>query len=333
MFLILGLSILLVTLLVLNNAASLLTVLLWRMFGKRINRWSARSAAQTLFLLRTLPSALSIGGVLFLFAPAYLRHESRVNHEDVSIKLGILAVISMIGIAVALARGIATWLATRRLTAEWLNNSKPIHISSVTVPVYQVDHSFPLIAVVGAFRPRLFVATQIFESLTPAELTAALEHEKGHILAHDNLKRAVVRACRDLSLISVGSDMHDAWLEFSEAAADEFAARQDRETGLDLASAIVKIARMIPAGARPAITAGAFLATEEGVRGFTARVRRLVRVSESDQHHFETTASVISRLSLMIPAALTLLIGVVTFESRVLSAIHGVIEHAVYLLD
>lgn len=332
MFFILGLSVLLVALLVLNNAASLMAVFLWRMFGGRINGWSARRSAQTLFLLRTLPAALSIGGVLFLFAPAYLRHESRVNHEDVSMKLGILAAISTIGIAVALVRGIATWRATRRLTAEWLCNAKPIYISTVTVPVYQVHHPFPLIAVVGAFRPRLFIATQILESLTPAELTAALEHENGHILAHDNLKRAVVRACRDLSLILVGRDMHDAWLELSEAAADEFAARQDRAIGLDLASAIVKIARMIPAGARPAMTAGAFLATEEGAWGFTARVRRLVCVSESVQGGFETT-SVISRLSLMIPAALTLLIGVMTFESHVLSAIHGVIEHAVYLLD
>jgi len=332
MFFFLGLSVLLVALLVLNNAAALIAVLLWRVFAGRINGWSARRSAQTLFLLRTLPAALSIGAVLLLFAPAYLRHESRVNYEGVSMKLGILAVISTMGIVMALVRGIATWRATRRLTADWLCNARRLHISTIAVPVYQIDHPFPLIAVVGVFRPRLFIATQILESLTPAELTAALEHENGHILAYDNLKRAVVRACRDLSLISVGKDMHDAWLELSEAAADEFAARQDRAIGLDLASAILKIARMIPEGGRPATTAGAFLATEDGARGFTARVRRLVCVSESVPQGLETP-SVSSRLSLMIPAALTLLLGFMTFEAHVLSAIHGVIEHAVYLLN
>ncbi|HWN10177.1 MAG TPA: M56 family metallopeptidase [Pyrinomonadaceae bacterium] len=332
MFFVLGLSILLVTLLILNNAASLIALLLWKLFRRNISRWSAQRSAQALFLLRVLPAVLGIGAVLLLFAPAYLRHEPRVGHEDVSLKMASLALLSTIVILVTVVRGMATWRATRRLASQWLSHARLIEINSVSVPAYQVDHPFPLIAVVGSFRPRLFIASQIFEKLTPAELNAALEHENGHIRAHDNLKRTVVRACRGLSLISVGSDLDNAWLEASEIAADEFAARQDRAIGLDLASAIVKIARMIPSGARPAITAGAFLASEESAKGFSARVRRLVHVSGAVQPR-SAKPSAISNLRLMIPAALTLLLFAITSESQILSAVHGVIEHTVHFLD
>jgi len=332
MFFVLGLCILLAALLVLNSAASLIVSLLWKMFGGRITRWSGYRSAQTLFLLRTLPIALGIGAVLFLFAPAYLRHEPRVGHEDVSVKLAIFAAFSAICIAVAIVRAIATWRSTTRLTAEWLRTAEPIQIPTINIPTYQVEHPFPLIAVVGAFRQRLFIARQVFQSLTPAELTAALEHETGHMLAHDNLKRAVVRACRDLVLVPGVRALDRAWLEASEAAADEFAARRGRRIGLDLASALVKIARMIPPGARPTMTAGAFLASEEGAFGFRARVQHLVCLADNQQEQ-STAAGLIAQLPKLIPVALTLLLVALTSQIQILPAIHAVIERAVFLLD
>jgi hypothetical protein len=42
---------------------------------------------------------------------------------------------------------------------------------------------------------------------------------------------------------------------------------------------------------------------------------------------------VTSQLPLIVPAALTLLLVGLTSESRILSAVHAVLEHAVYLLD
>jgi hypothetical protein len=330
MFFVLGLAIVLATLLVLNTVASLVATLFWKVFGGRVIRWSAQRAAQTLFLLRTFPVALGIGGVLFLFAPAYLKHEPRVGHEDVSVKLAILAGLSAICIVVAVVRAVATWRATNRLTAEWLRNSRPVSIPNIDVPAYQVEHTFPLIAVVGAFRPRLFIARQVFESLSAAELTAALEHETGHIIANDNLKRAVVRVCRDLVLIPGGRALESAWLEASEAAADEFAARRGRRIGLDLASAIVKIARMIPPGARPTMTAGAFLANDVGA--FRSRVRHLVSLAD-DQPEPTSGQRPISQFPRLLPVALTLLLIALTSQPEILPTIHAVIEHAVYILD
>ena len=233
MFFVLGLSILLATLLVLNTGASMASFLVWRVFRVRISTWSSNRQVQTLFWMRTAPVALGICAVLFLVAPAYLRHEPRVGHEEVSVKLGILAILSTTVIAVAAIRAIATWRATSRLTGQWLSKAEPIQLPNLDLPAYQVPHAFPLIAVVGAFRPRLFIARQVVQTLSPAELKAALEHETGHLRAHDNLKRAIVRTCRELALVPGGGRLDRAWLDASEAAADEYAARRDRRFGLD----------------------------------------------------------------------------------------------------
>lgn len=330
MFFVLGISILLVALLVLNNAASLLAMLLWRIFRGRINHWPAQRTAQTLFLLRTAPVILSVAVVFFLFAPAYLRHESRTNYEELSGKLALLAILSLISIAVAVVRGIAAWRATNRLTAEWRRDAKQIHIPRITAPAFEVEHPFPLIAVVGAFRPQLFIAKQIFQSLTTAELAAALQHENAHIRAYDNVKRTLVRACGDMTFIPLGRDIDSAWLEASESAADELAAKEDHQLGLDLASAIVKIARLIPPGTRPAMTAGAFLAGDES--GFRSRVRRLLETPANQQLKTADTG-LIAQFRILIPAALTLILVALTIESHILPAIHGVIEHAVHILS
>ena len=333
MYFILGLSIVLATLLVLNNCASLMTSLFWRVIARRLNRGSASGSAQVLFLLRTVPVALAIGCVLFLFVPAYLMHEPRVGHEDISLKLAAMAIFSALGIAVALARGIASWRATARLTNDWLRSAEPIQIPNVSIPSYQVEHMFPLIAVVGAIRPRMFIAKQIFQSLTPEELAAAFEHEIGHIVAHDILKRGLVRACHDLLLIPCGRGLDKAWIEASEAAADEYASLRDRRIGLDLASALVKIARLIPAGARPTMTAGAFLVGDEDGVGFGTRVRRLVQLANaSDEQRLRFGRG--SQLPKLLSVALMLLfIVLVTNENHILPAVHSVIEHAVHILD
>src|SRR5438093_1171007 len=74
-------------------------------------------------------------------------------------------------------------------------------------------------------RPRLFVAQQLCDALSPVELSAALAHERGHLAARDNLKRALLRACRDvLTIVPAGRTLDRAWAESAEAAADEHAA-------------------------------------------------------------------------------------------------------------
>jgi hypothetical protein len=140
---------------------------------------------------------------------------------------------------------------------------------------------FPVIAVAGTLRPRLFVAEKICAALSDAELRAALAHECGHLAAHDNLKRALLRACRDvLSIVPVGRALDRAWAESTEVAADEHAARTGGPwAALDLAAALIKIARLVPAGTRPAMPVGAYLLEAPDEGHIARRVRRLTQLA------------------------------------------------------
>ena len=113
-------------------------------------------------------------------------------------------------------------------------------------------------------------------------MTAAIAHEGGHLSAHDNFKRSLLRACRDvLMIVPCGRSLDRAWAEAAECAADEHAAQQSAETALNLASALVKIAKMVPVGARAAVPMAAFLVGVEETRGVKARVRRLLEIASN----------------------------------------------------
>ena len=107
------------------------------------------------------------------------------------------------------------------------------------IPILKLRHSFPVFAVVGIVRPRLFVAEHVLETLDEQELTAVLRHELGHITALDNLKRLAIKLCGDLLVAPLGRGLDRDWSVAAEAAADEYAvAAGDRNTALSLAGAL-----------------------------------------------------------------------------------------------
>ena len=259
MFELLGLSLLLAALLTFNSLASFAMAGLWRVAGSLTSGWAAVSRARLLFTLRTLPALLAFLSVALFLVPAYIAYEPRHTAETVSFKLGLLAFLSATGIAVSIYRGIATHRATSNLTSDWLREGKPLQIEGIDIQSYRIEHPFPLIAIVGFLRPRLFVASQVLEILTPEEISAAVAHENGHLAARDNLKRGLLQACRDVLLVIPSGRLLDkAWSAASEEAADENAARLGSSVAIDLASALVKIARSIPQGARPAMPVSTF---------------------------------------------------------------------------
>lgn len=333
MFFLLGLSILLAALLAFNSIASLLASLLWRLLGAPAESLSAASRATIIFLLRTFPFATSLACVALLLAPAYVELEPRSSNERVSTKLAIIAFASAVGLAFAGWRGIASWYKTVRLTSDWLRHAERIELPHVSIPAYRMPHQFPVIAIVGVFRPRLFVADRILSSLSETELLATMEHEAGHIVSHDNLRRGLMRACHDvLVMIPCGRLLDRAWNEASEAAADEYAAGRGGRIALDLASALVKIARLVPTGVTPAMPAGVFLVGADEVGGVKDRVRRLMQLADDSRE--ERRTSVISRIPSWTPIALTVLIVVIASnEPHVLSSVHALIEASVYLLS
>ena len=334
MFLLLGISILLASLLMVNSLASLSMAGLWRIAARFTSDWSAEARARTVFLLRVGPAALSMLLAVLFLIPAYLVYEPRATHEKISLKLAALALISLVGIGLALFRGLAAWRATQRLTADWKAHGKPVQLDGIGVRAYLIDHSFPIIAIVGALRPNLFIARRVLESLTPDEIVAALAHESGHLATWDTLKRGVLRACRDVLLIvPSGRSLDTAWAEASECAADEYAARDGRERALDLASALVKIARMIPGGSRPTMPAGAFLLGDDDSSGVKWRVRRLVQLAGSETKPHLEPGLFRSILFWVSAASFVLLLAVVASTPLVLLTVHSLIERVVFFLD
>lgn len=265
-----------------NFFGSFLTSSFWRLAARFLENKPARNRAKIIFALRTFPSAIAIIFVFVFLVPSYFLFEPVSPKESVSVKLTALALIGISGFALAICRFCGDWLATNRLAKNWLAQSEAIEISNVSVPVYRINHQFPVIAVVGVLRPRMFIADKVFNLLDEEELQAAIAHEIGHLNARDNLKSTILRFCRDLLVFApFNRKLERAWAQNIESAADEYAAERGKQTAVNLAGALVKIARVVPPGAKPAMPAGAFL-IEQQTADVTWRVHRLLRTTEDD---------------------------------------------------
>jgi Zn-dependent protease with chaperone function len=315
-------------LLALNALASAAAGVAWRALAPRVQGWDAGARAGLLFALRVTPLVAAAVLAFALVVPAYLLHEPADSGESVGVKLLILACVSAAGVLLACWRVARTWVATRRLARDWMRHAEPFEVVGERVPIFRIRHSFPVIAVVGVLRPRLFVASQVFDSLTPEELASALAHERGHVEGMDNLKRALLQAGEDALLHApLGRSLRRAWQRESEMAADEFAAVAGPAAALDLASAIVKISKLVPRGARPTLPAGAHL-LGEGDDGTSRRVRNLLRLASAAGG---ARAGTHSRSPLTAALCFCLFAaGAFLFtHAEILKATHDAIEHVV----
>ena len=331
MYELLGICVMLAALALLNAGASLGVAVTWRLLAPLVDSFSARTRADILFMLRIAAPALAVIAVALFLIPSYVGYEPRVSSEVVSKKLAALAMLSAAGVAFALWRSIRSWFATIRLTRKWLFRSERIDLAGIDIPTFRITHPFPIIAIVGTFRPRLFIAHQVLLSLNDEELAAAIAHECGHVSARDNLKRTLLGICRDtLLLVPFGRAVDRAWAESAESAADEFAAQQTPATALNLTSALVTIAKMVPAGARADVPLGAYLvgAEAQGVKG---RIKRLIEIS-SDGIHQRTNNALVRSLPIICLSGFAVLAGMMASNAKVLVGVHAIVERAVSLL-
>lgn len=333
MYELLGISLMLTALMTINAFASLTVAGCWRLFAKQTRRWSATARAQILFLLRIGPPTVALVGVVAFLLPSYLAYESHSTREVVGKKLAVLALVSAVGISLAIWRALRSWFATRSLLQTWLIAAEPLRLSHITIPTFRIQHPFPIIAIVGTLRPRLFIAARVLDSLSGQEMIAAIAHECGHLAARDNFKRILIRACRDaLTIIPCGRSLDRAWSENAEAAADEHAASQGSAVALNLASALIEIARMVPAGARPTMPLASFVLGDES-DGVTIRVRRLVDLAGTISSRRSQSSKV---ASLIIRAFVLTSLGALVFalaNSDILSTLHVAMEYVVTFLN
>lgn len=332
MYQLLAICLSLAAFLTVNAVVSLILNGAWWTIRDRTFGWSARTRAEVLFVLRVAPPVLALAVVGLFLLPAYFHYEPHATDEVVSAKLAGLAIVSAFGVVFAATRcGRAIW-ATRTLRKQWMAAATEISLPGVHVRTFQLVHSFPIIAVVGTIRPRLFIAERVLQSLSEEELAAAIAHEHGHLKARDNLKRGLLRACRDALMVPWGGSLDRSWSEMAEAAADEYAAQTSPQVALNLASALVRIARMVPSGPRAELPVAAFLVGDE-TRGIKARVRRLIELASS--HRSQQSGSFeVSRLApVLLLAAAFVPAALLASNSKVLLTVHTVMERVVLFLS
>ena len=275
-----GLALGLVWFLALNSAASVLTLAVSRLGPRAGDSIPPARRARALFALRLFPAAASTLAILLYFVPAYLAHEPFGSGETVGLPL--LGVASLAGalLAAAAGRGLRAWQETRWLARALARGAEPITLPGVGIPAYRIRHPFPVVTVLGVRQPRLYVAEQVLSGLDDAERGAVFDHELAHVASHDNLRHWLMRALPDLLVLSsAGEALLRSWLTATEEAADEAAARSTPGAALDLADALVKVARLVPRDQPAFVPAMALHNGDDIVR----RVGRLLRGPVSTQ--------------------------------------------------
>lgn len=250
-------------------AGTALAVWLWR----RPCRRSPAERASRLLQLRLLPIGAA-GSAAALAILSFLLYEPRNIDETTGWVLIGLAMAGGLLLVSATWRAVRVAAATRRAWRVLLDTAEPVAVADVDVPAFAVTSAFPVVAVVGFWRPRLVIARSVLAACSSDELRAILRHERHHLERRDNLRRAVLALAPDpLALLPASGRLLRAWHEATEEAADDFARHTGETGGIVLAQALLKVARLTPpGGCAPLLPASALYRGENLER----RVRRLL---------------------------------------------------------
>jgi hypothetical protein len=199
-----------------------------------------------LLTLRLLPA---IGAVLVVaaFLPAHWLYEPRQVEEAYAASVWMAAAVGLFLLATAARRAAAAVVASRRLRHAWQAAARVRAGAVEGTGVVEIDGLHNL-ALSGIVRPTVCIGRQVRQALTAAELAVALDHELAHRGHHDNLKRFAMCAAPDaLGWTAEARILEDAWAAQAECAADARAVKGDGARAVDLASALIKVARLCDA--------------------------------------------------------------------------------------
>jgi beta-lactamase regulating signal transducer with metallopeptidase domain len=208
--------------------------------GAVVQRRAARLRPGVLLAVRLFPAGASLLVTVVLFVPSHWISEARDVTESFGYVLYFMAAAGVLLIARAAARAVALNRADRRLRAR--------ERASALVPQVREAEGVPGLALAGVLRPRILMGGQVVTSLTAAELDVAIAHEVAHRRAIDNLKRWALHCAPDFfGSSAIAKSTERAWHAAAESLADARAVRGDARRALDLASALVKVARLTAA--------------------------------------------------------------------------------------
>jgi len=293
---------------ILYSFLSLLTALAWR--GLRLFDLQKHIGANVLLTLRVFPFAISVAISLFLTLPSFLLFEGHSLDEDLGTFVLSACAIVMLGagvyrVAVAEAK-------TRRVVSACLERAVDLQRFAATPAVILAQSIIPVM-LVGVRAAQILISVSACEVLSDGELRAAVRHEKAHLRSRDNLKKAILNCLPFPGM----TNLEEAWQEASELAADDGAV-SSRDEALDLASALIKLARYFPSQKIPDLATG-LVSTLHSVR---SRVERLMAWQES---------SVASpyRWRCVIAAGISALIAVAVKLGAALTLVHSLTDRLV----
>jgi Zn-dependent protease with chaperone function len=283
--------------------------------SRRARTGGPRARAATALAIRLLPAAASCG-LAALVAVSFVAFEPIGREETTGRLLVALAALAVVLIGVAAARWVLMVQATDRVVRRWMADAEPARLDGIEAPAFAVSSVFPIVSVVGLFRPRLIVARSVLAACTADELRAILAHEQGHIDRRDNLRRALLGALPDvLGGLPVSRRLLDDWHAATEEAADDRAARLGEAGRLLLAQALVKVARLAPPALEARQLPASALYRGEGVEH---RVRRLL-VPE----HLVPSRRLAPRVAIAVLVLAAVLASMETVHLIVEAAVHG----------
>lgn len=190
--------------------------------------------------------APAVGALVVVFAvvlPAFLSFEPEREQETAGPWLIILAGIAAACLAAGLWRA---WRALRAARALLTHCHLDPGRARQEAAVHIVEASEPLVAVVGAWRPCVVASGSVQAACDGEEFRAVLAHEAAHVAARDNLKLLLLIAAPDaLAMTPLASGLTERWRAAAESEADARATGGDCGRRLALASALIKLARLV----------------------------------------------------------------------------------------
>jgi beta-lactamase regulating signal transducer with metallopeptidase domain len=271
---------------------SALVALAWRA-GVRERRLSSND----LLAMRLFPACGALLAVLSGVLPAFVRYEPPHEAEAVGPVALVLALIALAAFASGMARGWRACAAARRILGEVRTLERRFAPGGESFAV--VDAAEPIVAVVGAWRPRTIAARSVLAACEPDELGQVLAHESAHVAARDNLKFLLQLGSPDpLAWLPPGKALTTRWRAATEFEADERAAGGDAHKRMALASALLKVARL--SAGRAASPAGLSVGVASG--DVAERVRRLLGARSSDLPRRIPLRQILAACALLIPA-------------------------------
>lgn len=202
-----------------------------------------RSTAGELLVLRLLPSAGASFLTLSVVLPAFFIYEPAHEVEPIGPLLVVLAMFALLTVGHGVVRGWRACAAAAALLRHCGAADRCRVMAGQRVDI--VDVPEPMVAVVGAWPPRIVAASGVLAVCSDEEFRQVIAHEAAHLTAHDNLKLLLLIASPDaLAWTRTGEALTERWRAAAELEADAHASGPDRYKRVALASALITVARL-----------------------------------------------------------------------------------------